>query len=50
MDLDVPAHRFLMSPVSGASGLRLVPPDTDESSVQRVDVLGGLIHQYRCAA
>jgi putative transposase len=30
--------------------LTLVEPGTGESSVQRVDVLGGLIHEYRRAA
>jgi hypothetical protein len=33
-----------------ASGLTLVQPDTDKSPVHRVDVLGGLIHEYRRAA
>ena len=33
-----------------ASRLRLVEPGTGELSVQRVDVLGGLIHEYRRAA
>jgi len=33
-----------------APRLTLVEPDTGESSVQRVDVLGGLIHEYRRAA
>jgi putative transposase len=33
-----------------ASQLRLVAPGSGESPVQRVDVLGGLIHEYRRAA
>jgi transposase InsO family protein len=45
-------HRSLdlQPPCPGASRLTLVQPGTDESPVQRVDVLGGLIHEYRRAA
>src|SRR3954452_7884092 len=45
-------HRSLdlQPPRSGASGLTLVQSGTDELPVQRVDVLGGLIHEYRRAA
>jgi putative transposase len=35
---------------SRPSGLTLIQSGTDESSVQRVDVSGGLIHGYRRAA
>ena len=45
-------HRSLdlQPPRPGTAGLTLVQPETDESPVQRVDVLGGLIHEYRRAA
>jgi transposase InsO family protein len=44
-------HRSLdLRPPRPASRLTLVEPDGRESSVQRVDVLGGLIHEYRRAA
>ena len=44
-------HRSLdLRPPRPASGLALVESCTGESSVQRVDVLGGLIHEYRRAA
>lgn len=44
-------HRSLdLKPPRPASRLTLVEPGTVESSVQRVDVLGGLIHEYRPAA
>jgi putative transposase len=44
-------HRSLdLQPPRPASRLTLVQPRTVESSVQRVDVLGGLIHEYRRAA
>jgi transposase InsO family protein len=45
-------HRSLdlQPPRPRASGLTLVQPDTDKSPVHRVDVLGGLIHEYRRAA
>jgi putative transposase len=45
-------HRSLdlQPPRPGASELTLVQSGTDESPVQRVDVLGGLIHEYRRAA
>ena len=44
-------HRSLeLQPPRPASRLTLVEPGGRESSVQRVDVLGGLIHEYRCAA
>ncbi|MCA2219487.1 integrase core domain-containing protein [Jidongwangia harbinensis] len=44
-------HRSLdLRPPRPASRLTLVEPGTGESSVQRVDVLGGLIHEYRRAA
>jgi putative transposase len=44
-------HRSLdLQPPRPGPRLRLVEPLTDESSVERVDVLGGLIHEYRRAA
>ena len=45
-------HRSLdlQPPRPRASGLTLVQPDTDKSPVHRVDVLGGLIHEFRRAA
>jgi hypothetical protein len=44
-------HRSLdLQPPRPASRLMLVEPATPNSSVQRVDVLGGLIHEYRRAA
>jgi transposase InsO family protein len=44
-------HRSLdLQPPSPAPRLKLVQPGTVESPVQRVDVLGGLIHEYRHAA
>jgi len=44
-------HRSLdLQPPRPASHLRLVAPATVESPVRRVDVLGGLIHEYRRAA
>jgi putative transposase len=44
-------HRSLdLQPRPPASRLTLVKPGRVESSVQRVDVLGGLIHEYRRAA
>ena len=45
-------HRSLdlQPPRPRASGLTLVQPDTDKSPVHRVDVLDGLIHEYRRAA
>ena len=44
-------HRSLkLEPPRPAPRLRLVEPGTVESSVQRIDVLGGLIHEYRRAA
>jgi transposase InsO family protein len=44
-------HRSLdLQPPHPASRLALVEPDTAMSPVQRVDVLGGLIHEYRRAA
>jgi putative transposase len=44
-------HRGLdLRPPRPAARLRLVEPGAGESSVQRADVLGGLIHEYRRAA
>ncbi|MEH1130473.1 integrase core domain-containing protein [Micromonospora sp. CPCC 206061] len=44
-------HRSLdLRPPCPAPGLTLVEPGAVESSVQRVEVLGGLIHEYRRAA
>jgi transposase InsO family protein len=44
-------HRSLdLRPPRPASRLRLVEQGAGESSLQRVDVLGGLIHEYRRAA
>jgi putative transposase len=44
-------HRSLdLQPPRPASGLTLVEPDSIVSPVQRVEVLGGLIHEYRRAA
>jgi putative transposase len=44
-------HRSLdLQPPRPASRPRAVEPVTDGSSVERVDVLGGLIHEYRRAA
>jgi hypothetical protein len=44
-------HRSVeLQPPRPVSRLRLVEPGVVESSVQRVDVLGGLIHEYRRAA
>ena len=44
-------HRSLdLEPPRQAPRLTLVESGTDASSVQRVDVLGGLIHEYRRAA
>jgi transposase InsO family protein len=44
-------HRSLdLQPPHPAARLMLVEPDTVVSAVQRVDVLGGLIHEYRRAA
>jgi transposase InsO family protein len=44
-------HRSLdLLPPRAAPRLRLVGPGTVQSPVQRVDVLGGLIHEYRRAA
>jgi transposase InsO family protein len=44
-------HRSLdLQPPRPTSPLRLVQPATVESRVQRVDVLDGLIHEYRRAA
>jgi putative transposase len=44
-------HRSLdLRPPRPASRLMLVEPAGRESPVQRVDVLGGLIHEYRRAA
>jgi putative transposase len=44
-------HRSLdLQPPRPARQLRLVEPATTQSLVERVDVLGGLIHEYRRAA
>jgi putative transposase len=44
-------HRSLdLRPPRPATRLGLVQPGTVESSVQQVDVLGGLIHEYGRAA
>jgi transposase InsO family protein len=44
-------HRSLdLQPPRPASRLTLVDPITVESPVERIDVLGGLIHEYRRAA
>ena len=44
-------HRSLdLQPPRPVSRPMLVEPGTPNSSVQRVDVLGGLIHEYRRAA
>jgi len=44
-------HRSLdLQPPRPAARLRLVEPGTVGSPVQRIDVLGGLIHEYRRAA
>jgi hypothetical protein len=44
-------HRSLdLKPPRPASRLTLVEPDSIVSPVQRVDVLGGLIHEYHRAA
>lgn len=44
-------HRSLdLQPPRPASRLALVEPNPDVSPVRRVDVLGGLIHEYRRAA
>ena len=44
-------HRSLhLQPPRPRSRLTLVEPVTGGSSVERVDVLGGLIHEYRRAA
>jgi hypothetical protein len=44
-------HRSLdLLPPSPVRRLTLVETSTADSSVQRVDVLGGLIHEYRRAA
>ena len=44
-------HRSLdLQAPSPTRRLTLIEPLTVESSVQRVDVLGGLIHEYRRAA
>ena len=44
-------HRSLdLQPPHPAPRLTLVEPGAAESPVQRVDVLGGLIHEYRRAA
>ena len=44
-------HRSLdLRPPRPAARLRLVEPGAGESSVRRVDFLGGLIHEYRRAA
>jgi hypothetical protein len=43
-------HRSLDLQPPRPTRLTLVEPGPVESSVQRVDVLGGLIHEYRRAA
>jgi transposase InsO family protein len=44
-------HRSLdLQPPRPAARLTLVEPATAQSLVERVDVLGGLIHEYRRAA
>jgi len=43
-------HRSLGLQPPRPTRLTLVEPGGRESSVQRVDVLGGLIHEYRRAA
>ena len=44
-------HRSLdLQPPRPAPWLRRVEPDMVESPVHRVEVLGGLIHEYRRAA
>jgi hypothetical protein len=43
-------HRSLdLRPPRPAPRLTLVEPNTAELPVQRIDVLGGLIHEYRRA-
>jgi transposase InsO family protein len=50
-DNTVRPHRSLdLRPPRPVSRLTLVEPATVKSPVQRVDVLGGLIHEYRRAA
>jgi hypothetical protein len=50
-DNTVRPHRSLdLQPPRPAPRLALVEPDPVVSQVRRVDVLGGLIHEYRCAA
>jgi hypothetical protein len=45
-------HRSLqLRPPDPAPGLTLITaPPTTELTIQRIDVLGGLIHEYRRAA
>jgi transposase InsO family protein len=44
-------HRSLdLQPPDPTRRLTLVEPSTVERTVQRIDVLGGLIHEYRRAA
>ena len=45
-----PYRSLDLQPPHPAARLMLVEPDTVVSAVQRVDVLGGLIHEYRRAA